>query len=237
MPKRSSTTLALRDAARVDDPRRVPRAALEPLDPARQRNLLRHLLRRGGLRAAERPRRSKSSAPRCSARGRDAQPLMRWAGGEARVFRDAPLFACAALPSASPRGFRGAARHARGRWSGPEGELEFEPRGAGPGLPESWLDDGLTLRFRAGGEGFKPLGPSATAARSSTGCRKPRSCPGCALAFRFSIAPPLVAVGDLWLAAERVPRRDRAALARRLDRPSAAHLGKRGHSAFAGAFR
>ena len=26
------------------------------------------------------------------------------------------------------------------------------------GLPESWLDDGLTLRFRAGGERFQPRG-------------------------------------------------------------------------------
>ena len=45
-----------------------------------------------------------------------------------------------------------------GGWSGPEGRIGFEPSGAAAGLPESWLDEGLELRFRAGGEQFRPLG-------------------------------------------------------------------------------
>ena len=41
--------VAEQDAAGLDDPLRLPQATLAVLDPARQRNLLRHLLRRAGL--------------------------------------------------------------------------------------------------------------------------------------------------------------------------------------------
>jgi tRNA(Ile)-lysidine synthase len=86
---------------------------------------------------------------------RDAQPRIRWGAVDARVFRG-HLYLMHALPAASARGF--AARLDKvNRWCGPEGELKFEPLGTGLGLPESWLDDGLTLRFRSGGETFKPL--------------------------------------------------------------------------------
>jgi tRNA(Ile)-lysidine synthase len=148
------TEVAMRDAAAVADTSRVPRAALEPLDPARQRNLLRHLVRRAGF---EPPSAQKIDELRAALLGarRDAQPRIRWAGVDARVFRG-HLYLMHALPAASARGF--ATRLDKGeRWTGPEGELKFEPLGAGPGLPESWLDDGITLRFRGGGEVFKPL--------------------------------------------------------------------------------
>ena len=37
------------------------------------------------------------------------------------------------------------------------GRIEFERLPNGPGLPESWLDSGLELRFRGGGEHFRPI--------------------------------------------------------------------------------
>ena len=105
------TGVAVRDAARVADPSRVPRTALEPLDPARQRNLLRHLVRQAGF---EPPSAQKIEELRAALLGtrRDAQPRIRWAGVDARVFR-AHLYLMAALPIASRRGFAAAARQAR----------------------------------------------------------------------------------------------------------------------------
>ena len=43
------------------------------------------------------------------------------------------------------------------RLVGPRRRLRFEPAATGDGLPESWLDAGLELRFRGGGEDFRPL--------------------------------------------------------------------------------
>jgi tRNA(Ile)-lysidine synthase len=148
------TEVAARDAAAVAEAARVPRAALEPLDPARQRNLLRHLVRRAGFEAPSAQKIEELRAALLDAR-RDAQPRIRWAGVDARVFRG-HLYLMQALPAASGRGFEARLDKAH-RWVGPEGELGFEPLGAGPGLPGSWLDGGLTLRFRCGGELFKPL--------------------------------------------------------------------------------
>ncbi len=146
--------VAERDAAALEDLGRVPRTTLAALAPARQRNLLRHLLRRAGLGV---PSAVKIEELRHAVLGArvDAQPLVRWPGGEGRVFRQ-QLYLLAPLPASSPP--RYAVRLApRGRWSGPEGELTLAAAADGPGLPESWLDE-LTLRFRAGGEQFQPLG-------------------------------------------------------------------------------
>ncbi len=129
---------------------------------------------------------------------RDAQPRIRWAGVDARVFR-AHLYLMAALPIASRRGFA-AALDKRGRWTGPEGELKFEPLGAGPGLPESWLDDGLTLRFRGGGEVFKPLAHAHNRSLKhwlQEAAIVPWMRARIPLLYRHD---DLVAVGDLWVA-------------------------------------
>ena len=88
----------------------------------------------------------------------------------------------------------------RGRWTGPEGELKFEPLGAGPGLPESWLDDGLTLRFRGGGEVFKPLAHAHNRSLKhwlQEAAIVPWMRARIPLLYRHD---DLVAVGDLWVA-------------------------------------
>ena len=81
---------------------------------------------------------------------------MRWPSGEGRVYREA-LHLLAPLPAASPSGY--AAHIAAGEpWVGPEGRIALEPAGDDEGLPQSWLERGLTLRFRSGGERFRPRG-------------------------------------------------------------------------------
>ena len=187
------------DAAGLDDPLRLPRATLAALDPARQRNLLRHLLRRAGLGVPGSVKIDELRHALLEARV-DAQPLVRWPGGEGRVFRG-QLHLLGALPGASPRDYS-ARLPARGPWSGPEGALAFERATAEPGLPQSWLDEGLTLKFRAGGEEFLPLGrrhrqPLKRWLQEAAILPWMRS--RIPLLFRGA---QLVAVGDLWLAAE-----------------------------------
>ena len=191
--------VATRDAAAVADAAKVPRAALEPLDPARQRNLLRYLVRRAGFEAPSAQKVEELRHALLGAR-RDAQPRIRWTGVDARVFRG-HLYLMPALPAASARGFAARLDKVHG-WTGPEGEVEFELLGAGPGLPESWLDDGLTLRFRSGGEDFRPL--ERTHARPlkrwlQEAAIVPWMRTRIPLLYRHD---ELVAVGDLWLADE-----------------------------------
>jgi tRNA(Ile)-lysidine synthase len=147
-------TVAQRDAQALIDPRCVPRDQLLGLAAARQRNLLRHLLRRAGLGVPSAHKIDELRLALLHARPA-AHPLIRWAGGEGRVFRG-QLYLLEALPPTSVHSYRAALDGRRG-WSGPEGEIAFEPVVSGPGLPQSWLDAGLELRFRGGGEQFQPL--------------------------------------------------------------------------------
>jgi len=147
--------IAAEDARTLAAPWHVPRAMLAALAPARQRNLLRHLLRLTGLdapsaRKIEELRRALlESRPESRAR-------VRWPSGEGRVYREA-LHLIAPLPPASPPGY--AAQLEAGRsWVGPEGRLSLVPSHAREGLPQSWLERGLTLKFRGGGERFRPRG-------------------------------------------------------------------------------
>jgi tRNA(Ile)-lysidine synthase len=133
----------------------VPRAALAALEPARQRNLLRYLLRTLGLGApgARTIERLREALLESHA---ESRTRVRWPGGEGRVYREA-LYLLAPLPPPSPRGH--AARIAADApWTGPEGRVELTPAHAGPGLAQSWIERGLTLRFRGGGERFRPHG-------------------------------------------------------------------------------
>ena len=193
------TEVAARDAAAVADPVRVPRAVLEPLDRARQRNLLRHLVRRAGFEPPSAQKIDELRAALLDGR-RDARPRVQWAGVDARVFRG-NLYLMTALPAASAAGFAARLDKVQ-RWTGPEGELGFEPLRAGPGLPESWLDDGLTLRFRSGGEDFRPL-ERAHARPLKRWLQEAAIVPW--MRTRIPLLyrrDALVAVGDLWLADE-----------------------------------
>jgi tRNA(Ile)-lysidine synthase len=148
-------SVAAADAARLAAPWYLPRAVLAGLDSVRQRNLLRHLVRRCELGVPAAYKIDELRTALLDARP-DTRPLVRWPTGEGRVFRDA-LYLAAPLAAPSPAGF--SARVARdSSWSGPEGRIALVRTEAPGGLPESWLDDGLTLRFRAGGERLRPRG-------------------------------------------------------------------------------
>ena len=190
--------IAAEDARPIEDPQRVPRAAVAGLVPARQRNLLRFLIRNAGLGMPSAVQLEELRLSWLNARA-DAQTLVRWPGGEGRVYRE-HLYLLTPLPPPPKLGAPVVVRKTQG-WSGMAGRVEFERVEAGAGLPESWLDDGLELKFRAGGERFQPLG-------------KPHHRPLRSWLQEAGIVPwmrgripllyrgdRLVAVGDLWLAA------------------------------------
>jgi tRNA(Ile)-lysidine synthase len=142
------------DARRLPAPWCVPHEVLAGLDTARQRNLLRYLSRRAGLGVPSANKIDELRHALLTSRP-ESHPLVRWAGGDGRVFRQ-QLHLLAALPSASAPDYR--ADLGRGGWSGPEGVVAFVPARDAGGLPESWLERDLTLRFRGGGERFRPRG-------------------------------------------------------------------------------
>jgi tRNA(Ile)-lysidine synthase len=147
--------VAAADARLLDVPWCLPRAVLAALDPVRQRNLLRHLLRRVGI-GVPSARKIDELRHALLAASADSHPLVRWSSGEGRVFRE-HLHLLAPLPPASAPGYTAKIGFGES-WTGPEGRIGFVPAQGGDGLPASWLQDGLTLRFRAGGERFRPRG-------------------------------------------------------------------------------
>jgi tRNA(Ile)-lysidine synthase len=133
----------------------VPRAALEALEPPRQRNLLRYLLRAVGLDAPS-ARKLEELREALLSSSAESHTEIRWPGAEARVYR-AALYLSRPLPPASPAGFT--ARLGLDRpWTGPEGHVELVRARDGRGLPQSWASEGFTLRFRSGSERFQPQG-------------------------------------------------------------------------------
>jgi tRNA(Ile)-lysidine synthase len=190
--------VACGDARALAEPWHVPRATLAALDPARQRNLLRYLLRVVGIgvpsaRKIEELREvALESHPESRAR-------VRWPGGEGRVFREA-LFLLAPLAPPSPRDY--AARVGVGMpWTGPEGSVELAPAQDGPGLSQGWIEQGLTLRFRSGGERFRPHGREHHHSLKALFQEKgvvPWMRERVPLIYR---GDELAAIGDLWISA------------------------------------
>jgi tRNA(Ile)-lysidine synthase len=165
----------------------------------RQRNLLRHLVRRCGLGVPPAHKIDELRMALLDAHP-DARPLVRWPAGEGRVFRDA-LYLAPPLPPPSPAGYT--ARLTRdATWSGPEGGVALVRTEDEGGLPDSWLEDGLTLRFRAGGERFRPRG------RAHHHTLKHLFQEAAVVPWMRARVPlcyrgeQLVAVGDLWTTAD-----------------------------------
>ncbi len=147
--------IAAADAEPLAAPWCLPRAVLAALDAARQRNLVRHLVRRAGLGIVSARKIDELRDALLGARP-GAQPLVRWPTGEGRVFREA-LHLLAPLAPPSPPELEASVAIGAG-WSGSEGRVAVVRARGADGLPESWLTRGLTLRFRGGGERFKPRG-------------------------------------------------------------------------------
>lgn len=201
----------LNEAALADvpgDPERIECTVLRDLSPFRRRNVLRHSMIRLGLPVPD-TRQMEELLRALEVRRRDARPRVQWPGGEARIYRDR-LYLLEPLPAASPRGYSGEVSPAR-PWSGPEGKLRLVS-GTGRGLPADWAEAGFSVRFRQGGERFRPMG-------------RPYSRP-LKKWFQEAGVPPwlraripllyredaLVAVGDLWVtnaAADQADNRTR----------------------------
>ncbi len=187
------------DARTLAAPWHVPRAALVALEPARQRNLLRRLLRdlSVGTPSARKLEELRTALLEAHAA---SHAIVRWPGGEGRVYRDA-LYLGVPLPPGSPSEYAARVSIATS-WLGPEGRIDWALAPDGHGLPESWLAAGLTLRFRAGGERFQPRGRrhhhSLKDLFQQSGV-VPWMRERVPLLYRDAA---LVAIGDLWVSAD-----------------------------------
>jgi len=195
-------------------PERLPIDGLLGLSTARQRNLLRHALRRLGLSTPTAMQLSRVLKEVIPAR-EDAQPLVSWPGASVRRYRNGLyllpeklLESPEVIPVSADSVLLGAGL----------GVLQFVP-GSAHGLAEQVLARDLRVSFRQGGEQFQPEGQSHT--------RKLKK-----LLQQEGIVPwmrdrlplvyaddELIAVGDLWLSAAAVSEpgvalrwRDRPAL-------------------------
>jgi tRNA(Ile)-lysidine synthase len=141
---------------------RADRLALDKmreLSPARQRNVLRHVIRRLGLPVPGSNQLQSIVEDLIPARD-DAQPLVSWSGAEVRRYRN-ELFI---VPESPPAQLLTGGRQVAGDCVelGPGlGSLALIP-GATIGLSDTVIERGLELRFRQGGEDFKPLGQAHT---------------------------------------------------------------------------
>jgi tRNA(Ile)-lysidine synthase len=144
--------------ARVDvgastDFSRLPCAALRALSPARRRNLLRLALRELGLPVPDARRLAEVDREIGVSSEIESGPIC-WPGAEARIYDDG-LYLLAPLAAAAP-GSAGTLSVER-PWSGPQGRLALVPD-HGDGIPDRWARAGLEVRFRGGGEAFRPAG-------------------------------------------------------------------------------
>ncbi|MBL8259630.1 MAG: tRNA lysidine(34) synthetase TilS [Candidatus Competibacteraceae bacterium] len=134
-------------------------SALGALREIRQRNVVRHWLRRLGLPVPDHRHVQRILHDSLTA-GRDRQPRVRWPGAEIRRYRD-QLYAMRPLaPHDAGRAFIW--RSCAETWPALElpgvGRLRMQET-AGAGLRADVLTGGwLTVRFRAGGERLRPVG-------------------------------------------------------------------------------
>jgi tRNA(Ile)-lysidine synthase len=150
--------LARRDAGGPLDPSRIPLALLRGLDERHQRNLLRQLFVAG-----DRPLPTLVQTDELIAAigvtRRDAQSTVHWPGVEARVHGDYLYLLPESVPS-PPAPETGTVTPGV-PWRGPQGCLELVELGhdsRDAGLPDAWVRDGLSVRFRTGGERLRPYG-------------------------------------------------------------------------------
>lgn len=183
---------------------RLPIDALLGLSPARQRNLLRHALRRLGLATPTAMQLSRIQTELIPAR-EDAQPLVTWSGVAVRRYRNG-LYLLPEIEHELPATIELATDSVPtdAVALGPGlGVLRFQA-GAEPGLAAEQFGRGIRIRFREGGEEFQPHGQSHT--------RKLKK-----LLQEEGVVPwmrdrlplvyagdKIVAVGDLWLADDAV---------------------------------
>ena len=194
------TELADLDLRSIGDrPERINIDGLPALSEARQRNLLRHAIRQAGLPSAPTAQLNAVLQELVTAK-EDAQPLVTWPGAEARRYRG-KLYV---LPADGE-----VALVAEPQWSGSLplelghglGALTLSP-GAEPGLSQTVIERGLTVRYRSGGEEIQAVGDAHTRK-----LKKLLQEEGVVPWMRERIplvysGDELVAVADLWIAAD-----------------------------------
>jgi tRNA(Ile)-lysidine synthase len=125
------------------------------LSPARQRNLIRSLVRRRGWSMPPEQRLGEGVQQLVDARA-DRHPVLAWAAYEIRRFRER-LYLIEATPFADlaeSHAWSGAGELQLG---GPRGQLRLQPT-TGAGLAVRCLKDGMTVTFRSGGEAIRGAG-------------------------------------------------------------------------------
>ena len=178
---------------------RLEISAMSALSDARQRNVLRLALKRAGLPPAPATRLRQVLDELIPAKA-DAEPLVSWPGAEVRRYREhiylLPELGDWAAPSAQAFGVAGKTLDI-----GCLGQLRLLPDAA-PGIRAAVIGEGLTVRFRKGGEEIRPIGHPYTRKLKKLLQQK-----GVVPWMRDKIpllwsGSRLVAVGDLWIAAE-----------------------------------
>ncbi len=180
-------------------PDRLSIDGLHALPAERQRNVLRHAVRRIGLPMPGASHLSTIVGDLLTAK-EDAQPLIRWRGAEARRYRDQLYLLPASDTDVAAPDERLVAGDRVNLHMG-QGALTLAP-GAPVGLSDGVIVDGLRLQYRHGGEEIQPIGQAHT--------RKLKK-----LLQEEGIVPwmrdrlpllyagqRLVAVADLWIAAD-----------------------------------
>lgn len=182
-----------------DRPERLPIDALLKLSAARQRNVLRFALRKCGLSTPTATQLNRVLEEVLPARP-DGEPLVQWPGACVRRYRNRLYLLPEALVQ-QPEA-KAVAGHDIELGAG-LGMLRFEP-GTKNGLSAALLGDRLRLEFRQGGEEFKPFGH-----RHTRKLKKLLQEEGVVPWMRDRLpllysGDRLIAVGDLWLAADAV---------------------------------
>jgi tRNA(Ile)-lysidine synthase len=178
---------------------RIPIDGLTGLPAARQRNVIRYALRDQGLSTPTAMQLDRIMNEVIPAR-EDAQPLVSWPGAAVRRYRNGlylmPENLAAAIESVSISGNELLLGSGLGR-------LCFEA-GTDVGLSKELFESGLTVKARVGGERISPVGQAHTRE-----LKKLLQADGIVPWMRDRLplvysGDRLVAVGDLWLAADAV---------------------------------
>ena len=204
----SEASELLNDLAQLDlanlatgaTPNKLDIDGLKSLSEHRQRNLLRYAARQCGLPTPPRKRLRQITRELISAR-EDAQPLVEWPGAEIRRYRS-KLYLLAAQPVDET--LAEGKLIADGTWLDlgvGRGQMRLEA-GVDGGIDSDAAENGLALRFRQGGEEFCPAGRKRTRK-----LKKLLQEDGIVPWMRQRIpllysGDRLVAIGDLWVAAE-----------------------------------
>ena len=180
-------------------PERLPIDRLTLLSRARQRNLIRFALRRLGLATPTALQLRRVLGELIPAR-EDAQPLVSWPGGSVRRYRNGLYLLPEKLDAAPESTCLADSELELGSGLG---VLRFVP-GADRGLSEGLYSRGLRLAFRQGGEEIQPFGH-----RHTRKLKKLLQEEGIVPWMRDRLpliyaGERLVAVADLWLAADAV---------------------------------